>query len=291
MARTIAIIKKEMTDKYLSHDYIRTAYGINLGTSFENAFSIYSVESIIFYCFAFAVWTLEVLFDKHVSEVTQTIASLKPHNLKWYVNKAKLFMPGYSLITDTDIYDTSAMTLEEIDAAKVVKYAAAVESNAVVYIKVAGSDGNLPVQLDVDQEAGLLAYFKEIKDAGVKLVVVNLPADHYRLEMKIYYNPMILNSAGLHLQGGDPVRDAIRKFLRDLPFNGEYRNSSLVDSLQVIDGVVMPELIRAEISPSGFDGTWQTVDGFAVPESGYYKIYNEETELNINFIPYETVSN
>ncbi|MDD3685928.1 MAG: hypothetical protein PHE56_04085 [Bacteroidales bacterium] len=291
MARTIAIIKKEMTDKYLSHDYIRTSYGINVGTSFENAFSIYSVESILFYCFAAAIWTLEVLFDKHVSEVATTIANLKPHNLKWYVNKAKLFMPGYSLVTDTDNYDTSSMTLEEVEAARVVKYAAAVESNAVVYIKVAGSDGTLPVQLDGDQEAGLVAYFKEIKDAGVKLEVVNLPADHYRLEMKIYYNPMILNSGGLHLQGGDPVRDAIRQFLRDLPFNGEYRNSSLVDALQVLEGVVMPELIKAEISPSGFEGTWQTVDGFAVPDSGYYKIYNEETELNLNFIPYETVSN
>ena len=280
-----------MTDKYLSHDYIRTAYGLQLGSTFESSFSIYSVESILFYVFAFSLWTIEVFFDKHVAEVSATIANLKPHNLKWYVNKAKLFMPGYPLIEDSDVYDTSVMTAGEIEAAKVVKYAAAVESNAAVYVKVAGSDGTLPAQLTEDQEAGIIAYFKEIKDAGVKLEIVNLPADHYRLELKIYFNPMILTGSGLHLLGGDPVRDTIKEYLRNLPFNGEYRNSALVDALQLIQGVVIPELIQAEISASGLNGTWQNVDAYSIPESGYYKIYNEETELNLTFIPYETVSN
>lgn len=288
MARTVAEIKKDITDGYLQPTSVRAAYGLQDGDTFENSFSKASWENIIFYMIAFAIWTLEVLFDTHKKEINTAIAELKPHSLRWYVAKSKAFMAGVPLMTDSDLYDTSAMSEDAISTARVVKYAAAVEKNAVVYIKIAGDESGAPVQLSDEQAAGFKAYIKEIKDAGVKIEVVNLPADRYSLEMMIYYDPMVLTSTGASLLGGDPVRDCIRNFLKDLPFNGEYRNSALVDALQRVPGVVMPELVLARKSLDGVG--WQTIEAYAVPDSGYFKIYDENQHLKLNFKAYETVS-
>lgn len=289
MARSIEEIKKDMTDRYLSYETIRNAYGLPEGANFENTFSKVSIESIIFYVVAFSTWVLEILFDVHEEEVSNTIAESKPGTLRWLVNKAKEFMPGYNLVTDTDYYDTSGMTSEQITNAQVVKHAAAVENNSIVYLKVAGDVNGVPGQLAQEYIDGLRSYIKEIKYAGVEIRIVNEPADHYRLQMIVYYDPKILNSSGAALLGGDPVRDAIRNFLRSLPFNGEYRNVDLVDTLQAVDGVVIPELILPEVSVTGLEGSWRQVEAIAIPDSGYYKIYDEDNEMNLTFRPYEAI--
>lgn len=288
--RTIDEIKKEMVSKYLSHDAIKAAYGITGDVNPDSYFSSVSLENVIFYVVALSTWAFENLFLAHKSEMQEMIANQKSGTLKWLCNKAKLFMAGYELAADSDVYDYSDMTDEQIAAAQCVKHAAAVENNGIVYLKVAGDDNGAPAQITNDEVAGLAAYINEVKYAGVAIELINLPADHYRMRMVVYYNPMILNSTGGALLGGDPVRDAIRDFLRSLPFNSEYRNVDLVDALQKVSGVVIPELLQAEVSPNGLEGTWRTVEAIALPDSGYYKIY-DDSEMNLEFRPYEGVSN
>jgi hypothetical protein len=237
------------------------------------------------------MWTLEKLYDLHKAEVAAIIAELKPHSLRWYVSKAKAFMLGKALVADSDYYDTTGMTDEQITAAQVVKYAAAVEKSAVVYLKIATSpdpsEGGEAAPLTPEQAEGFKAYIKEVKDAGVVVEVVNEPAEHFRLTMTVYYDPMVMDSAGMAFNGTTPVQDIIKKFIKDLPFNGEYRNVALVDALQQIEGVVIPELHLAETSRDG--QSWDEVNAKANPYSGYYKIY-DEADLNITFEPYQTVS-
>jgi hypothetical protein len=118
--------------------------------------------------------------------------------------------------------------------------------------------------------------------------IVNEPAEYFALELTVYYDPMVLDSSGVAFDGSTPVQDTIKRFIRELPFNGEYRNAALVDALQAIEGVVIPELVKASVSRDGI--SWETVDAKINPYSGYYKIYNEGSDLKLTFISYETIS-
>jgi hypothetical protein len=288
MARSIADIKKEITDRWMLDEVIKQRYGFEPGTSFDVALSVkVAIESVKFYVTSAAFWTLEKLFDLHKLEVMGIINELKPHSLRWYVSKAKAFMLGHALVTDADYYDTSNMTDVQIEAAKVVKYAAAVEKSAVIYLKIATDNGGEPAPLPAEQVAGFEAYIKEVKDAGVVVEVVNEPAEHFRINLTVYYNPMVMDSTGMVFSGATPVHDTIKSFIKNLPFDGEYRNVALVDALQQIEGVVIPELHLAETSRDG--QTWEQVEAKANPFSGYYKIY-DDADLNITFMPYQTIS-
>jgi hypothetical protein len=284
MARTIAEIKQEMEEAYTTNTTVLAKYNVADGETLK--LSKVSIENIFFYVVAAAIWTLEVLFDKHKQEVVDYIDEMKPHTLRWYVNKAKAYRHGYALEADTDGY-SEELTDEELEAAQVVKNAAAVEENAIVYLKVASGT---PAPLTAEQEAGLTAYMKEVKDAGVVLRIRNVAADHYKATLNVWYNPMVLNSAGGGIvAGGEPVRECVENFLASLPFNGEYRNDALVDAVQAVDGVVIAELSYAQTCADG-SAAWSEVVGYAVPYSGYYTIA-QKSDLTINYEAYETVSN
>ena len=157
MARSISEIKKEMTAAFIKQRAVIENYGLDTRKTFDQQFSAVSIESVLFYVFAFAVWTVEVLFDKHSAEVDARIEQLEPHTLRWYVNKVKAFMYGRKLVEDADYYDTSGMNQTDIDALRVVKYAVATEDSTVVYIKVAGQKNGQPCLLPDSQFKAILS--------------------------------------------------------------------------------------------------------------------------------------
>lgn len=287
MARTIDTIKNEITEAWMNSETLATAYGYTVGDNFLSTFSKVSIENIICYIMAAAIWTHEKLFDAHSEEVANIIAQMKPHSLRWYVNKVKAFRAGQNLIDGTDGYDDTGLSSEDIEAMQPVKFASASESDATVYIKVATETGGVKAPISADQLAGLRQYISEVKDAGVRVDVINEPASKLRLSIDIYYNPMVLSSAGLHLANGNyPVKDAIKAYIENLPFNGEYRNSALIDALQAVEGVVIPELISVEESYDGENYT--TANAKAVPYAGYY-VY-EDDNVTITYTPYESAT-
>lgn len=284
MARTVAEVKKIYTDEFMNSSEMAARYGFTVGDSFESTFSKVSFENILFYILAFVqVMVGDKQYDAHVAEVNVLLAQEKPHTLRWYANKALAYMHGYSLVDDSDNYDISLLSDDQIASAKVVKNASAVEKANVVYIKVKGADG----KLTDDQEAGITAYFKEVKDAGVKLEIINRDADYYKATVDVWYDPMVLNSAGLDINGAEVVRDAVNSFIASLPFNGEFRHDDLIIALNAVSGVVIPELKQSQYSTDG--QTYVDIDGYLTPEAGYMKIYSP-TDLTINYKVYETVS-
>ena len=200
MARTIAEIKKDMADTFIKERAVISAYGLDGKKTFDQQFSPVSIENILFYVFAVALWTLEKLFDAHTEEVDDRIEQLEPHTLRWYVNKAKAFMFGYRLVTDTDYYDTTGMSETDIDAARVVKYAVATESNTVVYLKVAGEKEGSPCLLTDSQFSALNSYINEIKDAGVSVQIRNEEADDMKMKIVVYYDPTLLSAEGVKVR-------------------------------------------------------------------------------------------
>lgn len=287
MARTIAQIKSELTSTFMNDSTLAAKYGFEADANFDNVFSKVSLESMLLYIMAAAIWTLEKLFDTHTKDVEDYIANMKPHSLRWYVNKAKAFQKGCDLVEGTDLYDNSSLDSSAIAALQVVKYAAATESQATVYLKVATEDNGTKQQLSQEAVAGLRKYLAEIKDAGVRIEVVNEPASQLKLRLDIYYNPMVMSSSGVNLRTGEhDVDNTIKAYIENLPFNGEYRNAALIDALQKVDGVIIPELVSAAQS---YDGdNFQNIAAKAQPYSGYYA-YDSEN-ITINYIPYETVS-
>ena len=59
MARTVEEIKKDMTAEFMKMEAVKSRYGLDGSKSFADCFSMASLENIIFYVFAVAVWALE----------------------------------------------------------------------------------------------------------------------------------------------------------------------------------------------------------------------------------------
>lgn len=287
MARTVEKIKKDMTAEFMKMEAVKSRYGLDGSKSFADCFSMASLENIIFYVFAVAVWALEKLFDLHRADVDARIEQLEPHTLRWYVSKAKAYMQGQKLVTDCDYYDTEGMTEQDIAAAKVVKYAVATESNTVVYIKVAREvDGN-PAALTAGQLEGLTSYMNEIKDAGVSVQLRNEPADQMRISLLIYYDPtlLIIDANGNGSQNGkDPVRETTKQVIENLPFNGMFRKSDLMAALQALPCVEVADIKSVKVKPRN-SAEWQTVEGYDRPFSGYYSI----DALTVDYQPYNAI--
>lgn len=279
--RTIAEIKNEMCEAFMANESLANAYGFSLGATWGSVFSSVSIENLLLYVVAVAIYVLEGLMDVHRKEVEEEIAQMVAHRPKWYRDRALAFLKGVTLMPEADKYDTGNMSDGDIEAAQVVKYAAATEDqdSSLLTIKVAGESGGKLCPLDDETEAQLRAYFAEIKDAGVRINLVNKPADRYSCRVDVYYNAL-LTSGSVEAA----CKKAVERYISSLPFNGEYTNMGLVDALQAIGGVMVVELKSASVVVSG-EGTPTQIDARHRPVAGYMsadvltfnmKVYNEQ---------------
>jgi len=277
MARTIDTIKAELTTSWMNNPHLQEAYGFSTGEDFNKRFSRVSIESLLLYIVAASIWTLEKLFDTHTAEVTDYIATMKPHTLRWYVDKAKAFMCR-PLLPGTDQFDTTGMTDEDIAAARIITFAACTESNATLYMKVAKAG---PTPLKPEEKAAFEAYLHEVKDAGVRIDVTSQEGDHLTMDMTIYYNPLLMNGSGesknAQTAGMKLVEEAIKNYIENIPFNGEFRKNELEDAIQQIEGVVMVEFGSFEHSETGSNP--ETVVAYCKPVSGYFKYEPDNTTI------------
>lgn len=265
--RTIDQIKESIAADFMKDETAAGLFGFPAGDNFAAHFSKVSVVNILFRVFASAAWVLERLFEAHKAEVEARIEEIVPHRAKWYKNKALEFMKDMTLMPDSDRYDTSGMTPEAIDAARVVKYATAAESRdaSILTVKVAGEEGGVRCRLPDETETQLAAYLSEIKDAGVRIDLVNREPDTFNCSADIYYDPMLLPE--------NVRRDcetAVRSYVGNLPFNGEYTNMALVDALQAVDGVRIVEFREATASAADAGGV-TVIDARHIPSAGYFK--------------------
>lgn len=278
--RSITDIKREITEEFMKNETAAKLYGFEVGASFGSVFSVVSVESVLMYVFAVCAWSIERLMTEHRSDVESMIDSMKPHRPKWYRDKVLLFMAGKSLDGNSDEYDLTGMSESEIEMLRVVKHAVAVESEdaSVLTIKVAGEVGGERQPLSEDDERQLRAYISEIKDAGVRVELVNKGADRFYCEVDIYYDA---------LQDSDEVATAckakIKDYIENLPFNGEYTNMALVDSLQGVEGVKVAELKTSAVILSE-ESRLTAIDARATASAGYFK----EGRITINMKEYDT---
>lgn len=275
MARSITEIKSAICKEWMGNEDVARMYGFSVGDSFSERFSAVSVENILFYIVAVTSWVVERLVDTHRYEVDAALESLLPHRAKWYRDKALKFLKGIPLYEDSDMYDTSDMTEDEIEAARVVKYAAVSENAdaSILTIKVAGeTDGRRSV-LDAATAQQLENYLREVKDAGVRISLVNESADRFSCELRICYDGMVSVS-----EVAESVKSAVQNYVENLPFNGVYSNMALVDAIRLVKGVKIAEVESSALKANGSD-TWSDIDVKVIPRSGY--MIAEESDITL----------
>ena len=263
-------------------------YGLDRSKTFEDQFSKVSFESVLIDIIAITIYTFENILDKHYSDVTQKLTEEKAHTARWYRSKALAFQLGFDLKTDSDEFNNDGYSAEQIEESKIVKYAAVVEAenDSRLIVKIAGeTDGELN-RLNEQQVASFKTYMQEVRDAGVKLTVINYEADKLFLDLQINYDPLVLSANGQHLINANfPVVDAIKAYMKELPFNGELVLAHLVDKLQQVEGVRIPTIMSA--STSWIDENTNSygdpigIAVKAIPVSGYFKV---ESFDNIRYV-------
>jgi hypothetical protein len=278
MARSIKEINDEMTSAWISDETIRQKYGLDPTKTFDEQFSSVSRERIEFYIMAMAHHIMERLFDTHTNEINKTLDEKLPHTVRWYRSKVLQFQhPNRALISDTDKYDNTGLSVEQIEELQVVKYCSVEERTPKLLIKVAKGEAGAREVLDPDQVESLNFYIGEIKDAGVPYEIVNQQADKFFCKMEVFYNPMLLTPSE------KPVETVIKEYISNLDFNGVYANVWLIDRIQRIPGVVIPHLEWVKTKRAS--NPLETVEVKTIAESGYFVVEND-SDLDITYTPH-----
>ncbi len=253
-----------------------------------NSQSKTAVWNLLIHIVAFCFSDQRKYFDAHRKEVEISLNNQKSGTLSWYRSKALVFMYGFDLIFDTDKFNTSNATEEQIKKAQIIKYAAVnnAEKAGHIIIKIAGENGGVLSPISGIQEESVKAYFKEIAFAGDRITVINYKADLLLLTIDIYRDPLVLTEDGTSiLNGNKPVEDAIKEFLKRLPFNGELILQSLVDVIQLCEGVEIVDLKSAKSSWLNVSiddyGAPTEISVKRIPKSGYFKV---EDFKNIRYV-------
>lgn len=289
MARSKTDIKAEMTTSFMGNISIAEAYGFNADAVFTDEFSLVSLENFLFEIVAYTMFVHELVFDNHKKEIDDKLYNQKSGRLSWYRFMALQFQYGFDLITDTDQFDNTGATDDQIEASKIIKYAAVneAETDSRVIIKIAGETDDELQPINAFQRDAFEAYLSEIRYAGVKLTVINYLPDLLFLNLQIERDPLVLDANGMSvLNGNYPVNDAIEAYMKVLPFDGEF---VVFDFLKYIEanaeGVVTPTALNIESSfidpETDAYGDPVSIPIKGIPFSGYFKVDNFD---NIDYV-------
>lgn len=241
-----------------------------------------------------AYWAFVNVRDLHDKETDVLIQEQKVPNLRWYRNKALSFQYGFDVETDSDVFKKTIQvdgvdveaTEEQIEASKVIKYCAVdrkvINNRSSLIIKIAGEENGEIIQTSDDVKNGLKKWFEEdgAAAAGDVITYINYKGDILSFSVDVYINPLVLMSDGRHkINLNYPVEDAIKTYLKNLPFNGEFDVQKFEAAILATEGVLKLKTNKVEskwIVASGGDadgyGLFQPISVYKIPESGYFKV-------------------
>lgn len=244
MARTIAEIKKTITDAWLSDEALCDLYGNRWRTDgtarWDAVFSKVSLENLMAYVVASAHHVFEVLMDAHMSDVQETI-SHRAHTLTWYRDKALAFQFGFPLSEDYAEYDNTGIKDSEVEESRIVKKCSC-ETLNTVYPTILVKAGKEAGVLEGEELEAFTRYMEEVSDAGVKVTVRSELPDRIALRMKIWYDPLVVSSEGLLLDRAESStvgKTAVGRYLGDLKYNGALYVGHLEQAIMQQRGVKM----------------------------------------------------
>ena len=249
-----------------------------------------------------AYWAFVNVRDLHDKETDFLIQEQKVPNQRWYRNKALSFQYGFDVETDSDIFKPTIQvegidveaTEEQIDASKFIKYCAVdrkvIANRASLIIKIAGEENGEIIQTSDDVKEALKKWFEVdgAAAAGDVITYINYKGDILSFSVDVYINPLVLMGDGRHkINLNYPVEDAIKTYLKNLPFNGEFDVQKFEAAILATEGVLKLKTNKVEskwIVPQGGDadgyGLFQPISVYKIPESGYFKVLDFKPLIN-----------
>ena len=281
--RTIAEIKESMTQAFMQNEEAAKLWGFTVGDKWSTVMGRMSVENVLFYIVAVCCYVVESLMAMRKSEVEAIVATRMPHTAKWYRDKTLAFLYGKDLIDGTDEYATDGMSEEDIKKSRVVKHAVAVEDmkSGVLVIKVAGENGDGKRQpLTPDQCEHLKTYLGEVKDAGVRIEVINSTPSGFALEADVYYNALLDSD-----EVKEECKNVIKSYIENLEFNGILSRNGIEDVLRGVTGVEIVQLGEIEIHNSVVSDVFLSPgsngNAYCRPYAGYCYLDDDRIKLNM----------
>lgn len=253
--RSIVEIKTAMTSRFIGNIQVQNLYGLSPGNTFEQEFSIYSLENIFFDIFSYALWTLEYLFSIFAEQMDALIVANKHGKLEWYISTALGYQHGFELDNFGNYINGSASP-EDIAASNIIANVAfekaIINGHGVIRSKVVKLENEEYVQLSAAELAGYHAYINRKTLFGLSVISISRPHDTLRVHMKIWYDPLVLDRNGSRLDGTDsaPAVTAINAYLKGMDFNGEFIATRMIDALQRVQGVEIPRMVSANAYPA-----------------------------------------
>lgn len=232
-------ISQSIKNAFMANFTLQDAYGLQPDKSFDDQFSISSIESILIHIFASAVWLHESLWDQFRKDTETLIDNSYVTSLAWYYRKALEFQNGDALVFDDKTYSFKYPVIDE--SKRMVKNVAVQEftdeTDKVTRLKVYFSDAQKQ-PLTGDIRKAFESYMHQIGAAGTHYQFVSQAPDELRVHLHIYYDPLVIDSTGTRLSGGGkPVEETIESYLNSLEYGGVFYASKLVDMLQLTEGV------------------------------------------------------
>lgn len=252
MARTIAEIKKQMTDAFMAEPAARERYGLADTDTFESRFSRVSIEGLIFYIMAFAVHVVECLIDSHSAEVEEALAAKSPHTLRWYRDLVLSF--GY--LGD-----------------KPVSHCSVAEDGEGLLVKVAAGEPGSRRRVDPAVVDALVPWLEDNKDAGTPVTVVNRDGDSLRISVAVWTDPSLL-------AGTDPLRAALRTVVSDLDFDGTLSRRMVEDALLAVPGVRLVEITTMQTHNDAAGAVWEPFGQQRKAASGWWQLADADCSIS-----------
>lgn len=269
MARTVAEIKKQMTDAFMADAAIREKYGLREGDTWSGSFSSVSLESIMFFIVAACCHVLEVVFEEYVKVVDDKVSMAVVASVPWYYKMAKAFQYGDSLVLNEDTQQYGYATIDE--GKQVVKYAAVRDRGTSVQILVSGEKDGKPVALSNSVLTVFKEYMNRVKVAGVVLNISSKESDKLSISATISVDSLVIDENGVKLSDGTmAIEEAIENHLKDIQYGGTFNKTKLISAILSVDGVEDVELGTCSYKRDG-DLSWTTLAGNNyIGESGSY---------------------
>ena len=236
--RTFNEILDAIRASFIANLTLQTAYGFDPEQTFDEQFSTVSIEAMITYIVASAIYLHEQIVDAKATELENKIASEYPFTINWYKNRSLLYQLGDNIVFDET---TQTFAYETTDESKqIVKFVAlrerVIEGVTKLQVYVTKTDKSA---LTAGELAAFTTYLKQIGAAGTHFEFISLAPDQLTVNLTVTYNPLLISSSGESLSDGtNPVNDAVSAYLDGIRYSGMFNRSKQTDAIQNATGVL-----------------------------------------------------
>ncbi len=207
----------------------------------------------------------QVFWDETKDELDLKASQAVAGTNDWYALKALEFQYG----DDLQVINGQPSYPVIDESKRIIKFSSYSEdlTFGATIIKVAKDDGSgNPARLTNDELIAFKYYLNKRKFAGTRVTGASQDSDLLRLLGRVYYNPLVDDLPTLKQN----VENAIKEYLRTLPFNGTVKLSSIIQMVKSVEGVDDFTISDAQVSAN--DSPFVSIARIFVTSAGFIKL-------------------